>query len=217
MRPMRVIPYSVLLVLLLCGCDDGPDISRPDEVSVDFSVFDSFSVEPRVGIAGSGNVVTQSREVSGFEAVSFSGVGRLILEQTGTESLTITADDNILPLIVSDVVGRRLVLGFESVTNFTNIQEIVLRLSVRSLEELSVSGAVSVDASGIDMDALSVSMLGASTVTAAGRSTHQEIVVSGASTYSSVRSRTCLRSRRWGNPWIEERTSSRLGVFCMRW
>lgn len=135
MRPMRVIPYSVPLVLLLCGCDDGPDISRPDEVSFNFNfesleALNDISVEPRVGIAGSGNVVTQSREVSGFEAVSFSGVGRLILEQTGTESLTITADDNILPLIVSDVVGRRLVLRFESVTNFTNIQEIVFRLSV---------------------------------------------------------------------------------------
>lgn len=35
------------------------------------------------------------------------------------------------------------------------------------------------------MDALSVSMFGASTVTAAGRSTHQEIVVSGASTYDA--------------------------------
>ena len=188
MRPMRVIPYSVPLVLLLCGCDDGPDISRPDEVSFDFQSLEALndiSVEPRVGIAGSGNVVTQSREVSGFEAVSFSGVGRLILEQTGTESLTITADDNVLPLIVSDVVGRRLVLGFQSDTNFTNIQEIVFRLSVRRLEELSVSGAVSVDASGIDMDALSVSMLGASTVTTAGRSTHQEIVVSGASTYDA--------------------------------
>src|SRR4051794_38180612 len=45
-------------------------------------------------IQGSGNKTTETRQVSGFNAVELSGVGKLIVKQTGTESLTIEGDDN---------------------------------------------------------------------------------------------------------------------------
>src|SRR5687767_1144824 len=54
-------------------------------------------------VDGSGNVVVEQREVSGFSAVSMSGFGELIIQQTGKESLSITADDNLLPLLTSKV------------------------------------------------------------------------------------------------------------------
>ena len=47
-------------------------------------------------ITGSGNVVTENRPVSGFDGVSHTGIGRVIITQGEEESLTIEADDNIL-------------------------------------------------------------------------------------------------------------------------
>ena len=44
----------------------------------------------------------------------------LEIEHTGTDSLTITADDNLLPLLNSEVRDGELKLG---VKNLTNIQE----------------------------------------------------------------------------------------------
>src|SRR5437868_6052334 len=51
------------------------------------------------GVTGSGNLKTEVRQVSNFTQVDFSQVGTLTMEQTGVEGLTITADDNILPIL----------------------------------------------------------------------------------------------------------------------
>jgi hypothetical protein len=56
----------------------------------------------------------ESRQVSGFTKIELSGSGELKIEQTGTESLTISAEDNVLPKItseVSDNTGARPVRG----------------------------------------------------------------------------------------------------------
>ncbi|HZD61139.1 MAG TPA: hypothetical protein VE439_11905, partial [Anaerolineae bacterium] len=44
------------------------------------------------GVTGSGNVTTESREVSGFNEISLSGRGNLIIEQGNEESLRIEAE-----------------------------------------------------------------------------------------------------------------------------
>src|SRR5262252_10451573 len=64
-------------------------------------------------VAGSGKIVTEPRTVSDFSAVSLSGSGHVIVEQTGTESLTVTADDNLLPYIKTEVHGNTLELGLK--------------------------------------------------------------------------------------------------------
>ena len=63
------------------------------------------------GIPGSGKIVTEPRTVSGFSTVSLSGNGQVLVEQTGTESLTVTTDDNLLPYVKADVHGGTLELG----------------------------------------------------------------------------------------------------------
>ena len=47
-------------------------------------------------IDGSGNIVTESREVRGFDRVNLSGFGEVIIEVGDEESLTISTDDNII-------------------------------------------------------------------------------------------------------------------------
>ena len=56
-------------------------------------------------IEGSGFLVTEARGVSGFDGITVSGAGLVIVEQTGFESLHITTDDNILRYIVTEVRG----------------------------------------------------------------------------------------------------------------
>ena len=43
-------------------------------------------------IKGSGTIKTETRLVQGFTAVDLSGTGDVVIEQTGTESLTISTD-----------------------------------------------------------------------------------------------------------------------------
>lgn len=85
------------------------------------------------GTPGSGNLATESRPVSGFTGVSVGHGGHLVVEQTGVASLEITAEDNLLPLIRSEVVNETLVLGLVPGANVQSSRPVVYRLSVGEL------------------------------------------------------------------------------------
>ena len=172
---MRTTTF-LLATILITACDDHPHIAGPDGVAE----------SSRDGINGSGNIVTESRSIGAFHGVSFSGIGRLVIDQTGTSSLTITAEDNIQPVLVSEVVDGRLVLGVAGNTNIGRVQQIVFRLTVESLDELWATGAATVEATGIDTDRLEVHLTGATTATFSGRADLQTIAVVGASTYDAA-------------------------------
>ncbi len=166
--------FLLVTLALVCSCDEGPDLVGPDDPPA------------RGGVNGSGNVVTESRELGPFHGVSFSGIGHLVLEQTGSSSLTITAEDNIQPFLVSEVVDGWLTLGVAPNTNLGRVQPIEFRLTVPALDALSVTGAARVDATNIDTDRLDVVVNGATTVTIAGRAAHQDITIRGASSYDAA-------------------------------
>ena len=75
-------------------------------------------------IKGSGNVITESREVSGFNGVSHTGIGRVTITQGDTESLTIQADDNLMEYITSEVKNDTLELGFDENVRFDSTSSI---------------------------------------------------------------------------------------------
>lgn len=141
---------------------------------------------PGAIVQGSGVTVTETRSVSGISGVSISGVGLLIIEQTGSESLTVTAEENILPLLTVEIVGDLLILGIQPNTQINTTQGIVYRLTVRELDRISLSGATQVEASGLDTSYLEVSLSGASAAVLAGTAQRQLVAVSGASRYDSA-------------------------------
>ncbi|HEX3014576.1 MAG TPA: DUF2807 domain-containing protein, partial [Methanobacterium sp.] len=61
---------------------------------------------------GSGNVMNQSQNVSGFNQVSVDGSGTLIITQGDKESLTVEAEDNVLPNIKTNVNNNVLTISF---------------------------------------------------------------------------------------------------------
>ena len=90
---------------------------------------------------GSGQLATAQREVSGFTKVELAGQGDLTIEQTGTESLTISAEDNLLPLLTSDVSGDTLILGTKPNTSIVTTKPITYSVTVKDLDGLAVSGS----------------------------------------------------------------------------
>lgn len=149
-------------------------------------------------VHGSGNVVSETREVSQFDRVSVSGAGELTIEQGDEESLSIEADDNLLPYLRSEVDRGRLSIGPQNV-NLRPTQTIRYRLQLRRLNELHLSGSVRAEApmikterlvlrisgSGsmnigqLDSRALSTDISGSGRISAAGRVETQELNISG--------------------------------------
>ncbi len=162
-------PSLATLVLVLCSCGTLP-VGPSDD--------DSGTT-----IIGSGNVVTESRTVSGFAGVSLHGVARITIEQTSEETLTITAEDNVIPVLLSNVRDGRLILGPEENIKFETHAEIVYHLHVQNLSSIEINGVIYADAVGIDTEALDVDILGVSRLTASGRAPLQDVFLSGVSTY----------------------------------
>ena len=57
---------------------------------------------------GSGNIITEEREVSAFNKIHLKGSGKVFLAPGEKQTLVIKTDDNIMPLIETDVSGNKL-------------------------------------------------------------------------------------------------------------
>jgi hypothetical protein len=136
-------------------------------------------------IVGSGNVASEDRAVEDFHGLIASGVGRVEIRHGASESLRITADDNILPILTSEVRNGRLVLGTEPGTSYRTHNDVLFEITVRELDEVTVSGVMAVDASGIDTDRFEVNVSGVSRLTAAGRADRQSVLIAGVSRYDA--------------------------------
>ena len=163
-------------------------------------------------IPGSGVMATQARSVSGFNGIVLSGAGSLQIEQTGFESLEITADDNLLEYLTSDVVGGRLELGVRSGHSISPTR-VDYRLTVAELHEIVVSGAVEIDAAGLDTDFLEIVISGAAAVDLSGRAELQNVAISGAASYRAANLRSAdVRISVSGSAHAVVRASDRLDV-----
>jgi hypothetical protein len=97
-------------------------------------------------IAGSGNLVTESRQVSGVTRVDMTTSAYLEIQQGTQESLTVTADDNILPYLQTNVSGGRMTIRYQPQISIRTIHQPKLVLTVKNLDELRLtsSGTVNV-------------------------------------------------------------------------
>lgn len=130
-----------------------------------------------IGERGSGTMATETRQVSGFHEIDLSGSGHVLVSVTGTESLTVEAEDNILPLLTSEVRNGRLVLGARR--SISPTREIVYTITVVSLEGVSVSGSGIVTATGIDVSGFDVEISGSGTVVPEGVADQIDLSISG--------------------------------------
>jgi len=148
------------------------------------------SSSSRVGSSGGtgdpetpGGLTEESRNVGGFDEVELNGIGKLLVEQTGGESLTVEAEEDVLPTLRTEVVGDRLILGPEPGTTVRTTEPITYRLTLEDLNALEVSGSGNAEAEGIDTDRLAVTVGGAGSVKIGGQADEQDIHVSGNGDY----------------------------------
>src|SRR5262245_13018814 len=135
-------------------------------------------------IRGSGNIITENRPVDKFRAIELSGAGQLVLERTGTESLSVTADDNLISMFTSEVKNGTLYLSVERGKRPSGSP--TYRVTVSELRKLDISGAGSIEATKLDGDALSISISGAGSGHIAGRADELTNSISGAGSFDAA-------------------------------
>ncbi len=108
----------------------------------------------------------EKREVSGFSALMFRGMGRIDLIQGDHEELVIEAQPEIRSRIKTEVREGTLHIDYdEDWKDWTGIRtlsgdKIVFRLVMRDISAISVSGVGSLDAPRIETGSLSLAITG---------------------------------------------------------
>jgi hypothetical protein len=145
------------------------------------------------------------REVAGFDEIELKGIGSLFVEQGDGEYLHVEAADEVLAAIRTDVVGTRLVISYDWTSGLLllgSASPIDFYVGVKDLKALAVSGSGSVTGHGLVADELSIDISGTASVdlgvtvnelmcrvagsgefTLSGQAVHQELRLSGASSY----------------------------------
>jgi len=130
-------------------------------VSTACGMISNFSFQT---IEGSGNIVTESRDVAGFERVEVCCGMELYLIQSSAESLEIEADDNLMDELSAAVIGNRLEIKYRQTNNvsFQPSKPVKLYLTVKDLQGVSLSGGGYLEAENLNSESFDLALSGGS-------------------------------------------------------
>jgi hypothetical protein len=119
-------------------------------------------------VAGSGKVVSETRELKSFDTVTFKYPANVVIRPGDSESITIEAEGNLMKQLVARISGN--VLYFENSesswskrVNPTRTVQVIL--TVKDLHEVTFARAGGGRIEGLKTDALKVTVSGAGNIT----------------------------------------------------
>ena len=115
-------------------------------------------------IEGSGNIVTEVRNVSGFEQVEVCCGMELYLVQGDRETLEIKADDNFMDEIITSVVGNRLEIKYQQTNNvsYRPSNPVQLYLTMEDVRGVALSGGGYLEFDRVNSESFDLSLSGGS-------------------------------------------------------
>ena len=128
-------------------------------------------------IKGSGDLQSETRDVSEFERIKLSGSFDVSVKVGQPQSLKVTFDDNLLDNVVTKVRGRTLRIYSED--SYSSHYDCRVEITVPKLEDVSLSGSGDIEIRDLDGGDFSVSVSGSGNIRADGKVDELEISVSG--------------------------------------
>lgn len=156
----QAICTGVAVTLLLCTASASADMA--DEAPA---------------LRGSGKVVSQPRQTDAFAAIDDKAAVDLDLKEGPAASVSVDADDNLQPLIRTEVVGGVLVV--ESGGGWTSRRHPVVHVTAPSLSTVRVLGGGNASLNGLSGKDLSLTLGGAGSLEASGKVGHLRLRTEG--------------------------------------
>jgi len=214
-----------------------PQLGWDNAPSWGWNMFD-FDPEIGGGVPGSGVVRSEERRVSGFDAIAIEYPASIIVRQGKSESVTIEADDNLLPQLTTEVRNGTLefknseqrwservnpsdpvfvtitVVDLKRVSFPTAGQMLISSLETDSLA-ITVSGAGDIDLIDLDVGELEFSLSGAGNVFADGTAKELHLRISGLGSFSGDDLETqyanvSISGAGSANVWVEDELDARI-------
>lgn len=171
---------------------------------------DPDGIGPR--ISGSGNVVTEARTLDAFDRIQVDGSTNIVLRQEATQVVSVEGDDNIVPIISTQVRNGELLI--DNRQSYRTKNPVTVYIAIPTISGLRIRGssdligttalegeALTIEVSGsgnVDVELyyeeLTTSITGSSDITLAGEVTKQNVSVTGSGNYRAreLSSEECL-------------------------
>ena len=150
-------------------------------------------------IVGSGVSKTEARAVTGIRNISLGVHARVEVRQGGAEGLTITGDDNIVPMVETVVDNGTLKIRWTGKGYSTQYKDLAIVVNAASVEGLTIAGSGSIHATqlkagnlratitgsgdvaidDLDAKALTVTIAGSGDMAVAGRVDTLDVTIAG--------------------------------------
>jgi hypothetical protein len=154
-------------------------------------------------VTGSGKTASESRPLTGFQAIALRGPVDLVLRQGSHEAVEVRADDNLIPLVETRVEergsGRTLVVGLRKGESVHTRNRLVVTvdavqitalastgsgdIKVESLKtpslQLAIDGSADARFASLQTGELNIAINGSGDVDASGSATRLKITIAG--------------------------------------
>jgi biopolymer transport protein ExbD len=130
-------------------------------------------------IRGDGSIKTETRDVAAFEAISCDGGYEVQIDCQEKQSLSIETDENLLPLIKTEVHNKTLHVYTKGMLFPSN--RIRIAVTVPNLTEFTTNGSTDSDINKVNNDALEVNIHGSGKMYLNGKSGTVKFSTSGSS------------------------------------
>jgi len=173
MRKVGLLVFAAALIVGLIVSN----LFSLGKVSGKFSDLSGFNFNFR-GTKGSGHNRSEFRDVRDFKSVDVGGVFHVEVTEQKDFSVEVEADDNLLPMIKTEVRGGKLEI--ETDGKISPKSTIRIRISAPNIEELEVSGVANVTVNDLKNANFAIDSSGASKIKVAGTTSGLTVDVSGA-------------------------------------
>ena len=131
------------------------------------------------GTAGSGTPKTEDRPLAGFESIEVGGAMTLaVTVAEGAHKVTVSGDDNIVPLVTTTVVGTALKIELDQPVRPKT--PLTVTVSAPKVSSLSLGGAIEATITGVSGESFAATVSGAGSLKGRGIVNKLDLSVNGA-------------------------------------
>ncbi|MFC1711517.1 head GIN domain-containing protein [Patescibacteria group bacterium] len=113
-----------------------------------------------------GEIIGETRDVAGFDKVSISGSGLVMVKQSQEESLKIVADEKLMEYIITKVVNEELQISYKKdIPSSLMISGVKFYMTVKDLEKIILNGSAKLESSTLSANELELVISGSGRMT----------------------------------------------------
>lgn len=132
------------------------------------------------GVIGSGHLITEQRELKLFDKLAINVVANVKVKPGKRLLLTIKGDDNIVKIISSKVVNKRLIIS--SLKSYSTRKPLQISIEVPFLKEVTQAGTGSIFLENITKDVMKILISGNGSISAIGSTNQLDAEIDGSGT-----------------------------------